>query len=185
MNRRRAGLVVGWIIATSLAVMLASQAVALVRDQVTDRPSKVATTLALETTTSTLVTTTTTVTATSPPPPITTSTSTTPAETTTSTLPETTTSSVPATSSTTTTAEINREETFYLVGGWVTVRCADDDVTLATYAPNPGYQVEIESGGPAELEIKFQEAGGDHRSKLEARCNSGVLDPQIDERDDD
>jgi hypothetical protein len=185
MNGRRVGLVVGWIIATSLAIMLASQAVALVRDQVTDRPSKVATTLALETTTSTSVTTATTATATSTPQPITASTSTTLAETTTSTLPETTTTSVPTTSSTTTTATINQEQTFYLVGGWATVRCAGDDVTLATYAPNPGYQVEIESAGPTELEIKFEEAGGDHRSKLDARCTTGMLDPQIDERDED
>lgn len=179
MNRKRVGLVAAWIAATSLAMLLASQAVALVRDQVTDRPSRVATTLALETTTSTTAPTTTT---TQPPATFTTTTT---AETTTTTQPEVTTTSVPATSSTTTTAATtNYEDTFYLVGGWAAVRCAGDDVSLATYAPNPGYQVEIESAGPRELEIKFEEAGGDHESKLKVQCKNGVLKPDIEEHED-
>ena len=177
---------VAWVVATAMAMLLASQAVALVRDQVTDRPSKVATTSALETTTST-----TTIPTTTEPPPVS-PTTTTLAETTTTTLTETTattqtevtTTSVPATSSTTTTTT-NEEETFYLVGGWATVRCAGDDVILATYAPNAGYQVEIESAGPVELEIKFEESGGDHESRLKVHCNDGALDPDTEERDDD
>lgn len=65
------------------------------------------------------------------------------------------------------------------------MRCSGDDVMLATYAPNLGYHVEIEAEGPADVEIKFEEAGGDHRSKLEARCSSGVLHTETDEREDD
>ena len=58
-------------------------------------------------------------------------------------------------------------------------------MTLATYAPNPGYQVEIESPGPIELEIKFEESGGARRSKLEAHCRDGVLVEEIEEREED
>ena len=195
MRKKKVGLIVGWFAAASLAMLLASQAVAMVRDQVTDRPSRAATTLALETTTSTTTGSTPTT-----QPAATTSTSSdqehttttipgAPTTSTTTTTPEVTTTSAPTTSSTTstTTATIpsNDEETFYLVGGWATVRCAGDDVALATYAPNLGYQVDIEANGPNEVEIKFEETAGDHRSKLEARCSSGVLQHQIDEDEDD
>jgi hypothetical protein len=193
MRKRRIGLLVAWVAATVTATLLASQAVALVRDQVTDRPSKVATTEALETTTSTTQATTSTSQSSavsSPTTALAETTTTTPATTTSTTQPEVTTTSVttttvPTTTSTTNTTLTNQEETFFLTGGWATVRCAGDDVTLATYAPNPGYQVEIESAGPAELEIKFEEAGGDHKSKLEVHCDDGVLEPDFEERDDD
>ena len=176
-----------WVAATLMATLLASQAVALVRDQVTDRPSKVATTLALETTTSTTGPPTT-----SPPPAL--ATTTTLAEPTTSTLPATTsttqaevaTTSTPTTTSTTsTTTAPNQEQTFYLTGGWATVRCAANDVSLTTYAPNPGYQVGIESAGPEKVEVKFEASGDDHESKLEVRCHDGVLDPKADEHEND
>lgn len=195
MRKRKVGLVVGWFAAASLAMLLASQAVAMVRDQVTDRPSRAATTLALETTTST--------TAGSTPttqPAATTSTSSdqeqtttttapeAPTTSTTTTAPEVTTTSAATTSTTTTTtapSPNNDEETFYLIGGWATVRCAGEDVALATYAPNLGYQVDIEATGPNEVEIKFEETAGDRRSKLEAQCSNGVLQHQIDEDEDD
>jgi cytoskeletal protein RodZ len=184
MTRRRIGLLVAWAAATAIATLLASQAVAMVRDQVTDRPSRVATTLALETTTSTTEPSTTT-----PPPSLVTTT--TLSEPTTATVPATTsttqvdvaTTSTPTTTSTTTPS--NQEQTFYLTGGWATVRCAADDVSLATYAPNPGYQVEIESAGPNRVEIKFEESGGDGESRLEVRCDDGVLDPSYEEHEDD
>jgi cytoskeletal protein RodZ len=179
MRTRRIGLLFGWIAATSLAMLLASQAVALVRDQVTDRPSRVATTLALATTTTTVPETTT---STQQPPA--TSASTTAPETTTTSQPEATTTSVPAQTTTSTTVTASQEATLYLSGGWAAVRCAGDDVILATYSPNPGYQVEIESAGPIEVEIEFEEAGGERRSKLEATCRDGVLAPKIEERYD-
>ncbi len=184
MNKKRVGLFAAWIVAASLAMLLASQAVAMVRDQVTDRPSRAAATLALETTSSTTggettATRPTATTATTAPPTHTTE----PAETPTTATPSATSTTVPTTS--TTTPGANEEATFYLVGGWATVRCSGEDVMLTTYAPNLGYHVDIETAGPANVEIKFEEAGGDHRSKLEARCSSGVLQPQTDERDDD
>jgi hypothetical protein len=181
MTRRRIGLLVAWVAATVMATLLASQAVALVRDQVTDRPSKVATTLVLDTTTST----------TGPPtttPPPTLATTTTLAEPTTTTLPATTSTTqaeVATTSTPTTTSTTNQEQTFYLTGGWATVRCASNDVSLTTYAPNPGYQVEIESAGPEKVEVKFEASGDDHKSKLEVRCHDGVLDPKADEHEND
>ena len=184
MNKRRVGLVAAWVFAASLAMLLASQAVAMVRDQVTDRPSRAAATLALETTSSptggeTTTTRPTAATATTAAPTPTTA----PTEPPTTTTPSATSTTVPTTS--TTKPGTNEEATFYLVGGWATARCSGDDVMLTTYAPNLGYHVDIEAAGPANVEIKFEEAGGDHRSKLEARCSSGVLHPEIDERDDD
>ena len=179
------GLLVAWVIATAAATMLASQAVALVRDQVTDRPSRVATTLALETTTSA---------AAAPEAttqPSASSTSTSLSEMTTTTTPvgsppttRTTVATTPAPTTTTTTKTTNQEQTFYLIGGWASVGCTGNQVALATYAPNPGYHVEIESAGPSRLEIKFEESGGDHESKLDARCDNGILDPRIDEHND-
>ena len=58
-------------------------------------------------------------------------------------------------------------------------------MSLTTYAPNPGYQVEIESAGPEKVEVKFEASGDDHESKLEVRCHDGVLDPKVDEHEDD
>ena len=184
MKKRRLGLVVAWVVATAMATVLASQAVALVRDQVTDRPSKVATTLALETTTTATPPTTSGLTTPS-------STSTTAGGTTTtvssptssSTQPTVTTTSTPTTTSTTTGA--TQEQTFYLTGGWATARCSGNEVALATYAPNPGYKVEIKSVGPAELRIEFEEVGGEQESKLEVRCSDGIPNPKIDEHHDD
>lgn len=179
---------VGWVLAASLAMLLASQAVAMVRDQVTDRPSRAATTLALETTTSstaavpssTIQSDTTSTTAVQSP-----TTSSTPVVTTSTTAPDVSTTTAPTTTSTTTPTATNEEETFYLVGGWVTVGCAGDDIVLGSYAPNLGFQVDIEEAGPSEVEVKFEQAGGDHRSKLEATCNGGRLNPEIEEKDDD
>ena len=207
VKKRRIGLLVAWVVATLTATLLASQAVALVRDQVTDRPSRAATTLALETTTSTAVassartprsvasastslaeTTTTTLaeaSSTTQAEVTTTPVTTTPVTTTPVTTTSVTTTSVPAPTSTTTTVTTNQEETFYLTGGWATARCAGNGVGLATYAPNAGYHIEIESAGPNMVEIKFEESGGKHESKLIVKCDNGVLDPKIEEKDDD
>ena len=184
MRKRRFGLLIAWVAATATATLLASQAVALVRDQVTDRPSRVATTLALETTTSTTA-----VTASTNQPPLSRST-TTLAATTTTTVADTTSTSKPlvTTTSTTpptsTTASVGQEDTFYLAGGWATIRCSGSDAMLVTYAPNPGYRVDIESAGPEKVEIKFEASGDDHESKLEVRCDAGVLKPKVEEHDD-
>ena len=195
MKKRRFGLFAAWVAATAMATVLASQAVALVRDQVTDRPSRVATTLALETTTSTNDPPTTTDGLALPSSTTTTqvgTTSTASSATTSSTQPEETTTSTPATtpttsttSTTSTTTGANQEETFYVTGGWATVRCTGNDVALTTYAPNPGYKVEIKSAGPEKVVIKFEASGDDHESQLEVRCDSGVLKPGIDEHEDD
>lgn len=186
MKKRRIGLLAAWVAATAMATILASQAVALVRDQVTDRPSRVATTLALESTSSTTVPPTTTDGLALPSSTTTTqvgTTSTAASATTSSTQPAVTTTSTPPTTSTTT--GTNQEETFYPTGGWATVRCTGNDVQLTTYAPNPGFRVEIESAGPEKVEIKFEASGDDHESQLEVRCDSGELKPKIDEHEDD
>jgi hypothetical protein len=60
----------------------------------------------------------------------------------------------------------------------------DTDVKLATYAPNPGYQVDIEDAGPVEIEVKFEEVAGNHRSSLEATCRNGTLDHEVEEKEE-
>jgi hypothetical protein len=35
------------------------------------------------------------------------------------------------------------------------------------------------------VEIKFEESGGDGESRLEVRCDDGVLDPSYEEHEDD
>lgn len=65
------------------------------------------------------------------------------------------------------------------------MQCSGDDVALVTYAPNPGYRVEIESAGPTKVEIKFEATGDEHESALEARCDDGILNPKIEEGDHD
>jgi hypothetical protein len=79
----------------------------------------------------------------------------------------------------------NQEDTLYLTGGWATVRCSGNDVALVTYAPNPGYKVEIKSAGPAEVRVEFEEVGGEHESMLEARCSGGALHLETEEHQDD
>lgn len=186
MNKRRFGLVVAWVAATAMAMLLASQAVALVRDQVTDRPSRVATTLASETTTSTTASPATSTPSSSQPSTTTTGadpTTTAPTATSSTSQPVTTTS--PATTTTTLPTGADEEQTYYLTGGWATVQCSGDAVALVTYAPNPGYRVEIESAGPDKVEIGFEATGDEHESKLEASCDDGILDPKIEEDDED
>lgn len=176
MNTRRIGAVLGWLIATVAAMVLASQAVGLVRDQVTDRPSRVPASLAATTSQPHMTTT-------SRPtmPPA----GTAPTSTTTTAVATTTSSTAPPAASTTvpvatTVQSPNDTQTVYLIGGTVTARCTGDDVSWVSYVPNPGFEAEVENPGPGQLEIEFE--GNSHKSKLRAECDSGNLDIRSDEQ---
>lgn len=163
MNARRLGLIAAWLIGTGLAIVLSSQAVALVRDQVTDRPSRAAAVLLATSTTTTL-----------------------PHFTTTSTNPTTTTSTTQAAGTTTTTTTtqaptttITRDERFDLEGGWVKVACNGNQIIFRSAAPQAGFQVVQREVSNEHVKIDFENS--DHISKFEASCDNGKVNASIDE----
>ncbi len=187
-----------WLGATALSIVIASAAVAGIRDRVVETPvaiglpttttatlppdTTVAPTLAATTTTVTVPTTTaapieTTTTA----PPSATET-TVPATTTTTTtaapVATTTTTAPPAT---TTTAAPVEYLTYDLVGGTVVLAVGNGEVNLAGATPRPGFSADYEHTGPKEVEIKF--VSNDHKSKLEAKYENGELKVDTEEED--
>jgi cytoskeletal protein RodZ len=170
MNTRRLGLFSAWVAGTILAVVLASQAVGLVRDQVTDRPSRAVTTLrtipdAVSPTTSDVP---------NDDGPLTTSTTT--HEEVPTTQPETVTTTAASTGSTS-------AQRYSLTGGWVTVACEGDQIVFRSAAPQAGYQVERVKVGSSEVEVEFR--GSDHTSRFQAECEHGSVVESIDEGDHD
>jgi hypothetical protein len=101
--------------------------------------------------------------------------STTPASTTTSTVPPTTTSTAPAAQ-----PEISVHQ---LIGGTVSIAASPGIVNLVSATPNDGFIVEVESGGPMEVEVEFKSTS--HESKFNASWSSGTLDTRIREEADD
>jgi len=169
VNTRRLGLFVAWLAGTVLAVALASQAVALVRDQVTDRPSRAAVPAqATE----------------GPATSLPTFTSTTEggvgAPTTTESMDTTTTTAQPAQVTTTTTT---REERYDLDGGWVKVACDGDKIVFKSAAPRAGYQVVQHELSDSAVEITFESE--DHTSTFHATCELGTITASTDDKHGD
>ena len=173
MNTRRIGLFAAWLAGTILAVALASQAVALVRDQVTDRPSRATvptrTDSSNEPATSLPTFTPTTQAGTS------TSTTTTATKTTTTT---TTTQASQVTSTTTT-----RDERYDLEGGWVKVACNGDRIVFKSAVPGAGYQVVQHDVSESAVEITFESE--EHTSAFHATCEHGAIAASIDDEHGD
>jgi len=186
MSTRRLGLFAAWLTATLLAIVLASQAVGLVRDQVTDRPSRTVSTLLATATTPSTAALAATPTVIDPEVPQRTAspTSTTiPAPTTTSAVPTTT---IPAPTTTsaapTTTAAPSVDRRYTLVGGWVTVACSGDDISFKSAAPKAGFSVERTEVEENKVDVKFESS--DHTSKFEAVCSDGDVVESIEEKDE-
>jgi len=180
MSTRRLGLFAAWVAATILSVVLASQAVGLVRDQVTDRPSRtVSTLLASVTTESTapLVSTPENIdpqvpersTTTVPPEPTTTP----------STAPAVTPTAPPTTAPPTDAAENLR---YTLVGGWVTVACSESHIRFKSAAPKAGFSVERTNVEENKVEVKFESSY--HTSRFSAVCSDGSIVESIEESDE-
>ncbi len=165
MNTRRLGLFAAWLVGTVLAVALASQAVALVRDQVTDRPSRAAvpaqTNSSQEPTTSL---------------PTFTSTTEGGADTTTTTASMDTTTTQPAQVTTTTTTGTERYD---LDGGWVKVACDGDRIVFKSAAPRAGYQVVQHEVSDSAVEITFESE--EHTSTFHATCERGTIVASTDD----
>ena len=197
--RKFLGVGVAWLGATVISVLIASAAVAGIRDRVVETPvaigppTSTATTTVVEGTTSTVGPSTTSaqssnttseMATTTPPPETTSTTVTAPAETTT-----TTTADPPATTTTTTAAPVTTTtdpvsySTHDLIGGTVVLAFGNGEVSLVSATPRPGFSVDPEHTGPKEVEVKFE--SNDHKSKLEADIENGELRVDVDEEPHD
>ncbi|MGA9596699.1 MAG: hypothetical protein WBV06_11100 [Acidimicrobiia bacterium] len=184
--RRYLGLGVAWLGATVLSVLIASTAVAGIRDRVVETPVAVGpptttTTLAPATTTPTTLASTTTsmlapttTTETTAPP----QTTTTIESATTTTAPPETTGTTPTTTTATTTTTTTGPPSFSypiyaLKGGTVTLEVGDGTVRVYSAVPNAGYAYHNEKDGPTEVEVEFD--SNDHKSTLTAHFEGGEL----------
>ncbi len=189
--QRRALFVLAWLAVTGVSVLIATQAVGAVGDQVTDTPATLAaaqpspaSTTAAPTTTVAPPITEPAVTSTSPSPTTTTG----PETTTTTTAAPASTTQAPTTTSTqapTTTEPPPEMETatYQLTGGWVRIRYGGGEVRLVDAAPNAGYSMKIEKNGPLKVEVEFE--GDGYEGKFKADMEDGALDVDIEEPGDD
>ena len=194
--RRYLGIGLAWLAATALSVLIASAAVAGIRDRVVETPVAIGlpttttsaigpgsvtstsspagptTTLAAPATSATASTTTTTT------EPVTSTTVVDSNVTTTTAPPETATTTTTEPPQTTTTMALT-SETYDLIGGTVILSFGGGEVHLVSATPRPGFAADYEHTGPVEVEIKFE--SNDHKSKLEANYQDGELDVDIEE----
>lgn len=191
--QRRMMFVLAWVAVTGLSVLIATQAVGAVREQVTDSPA----TLATVAVSAGLVAPATTVPPATEPPLVTTSepTTTTVESTTTSTTatdepPQSTTVTAappPTTVAPTTTTAPPPSEmeaaTYRLVGGWVRIRYGGGEVHLVDAAPNAGFSMDVEKDGPSKVEVEFNGEG--YEGKFKADMEDGTLDVDIEDGDED
>ncbi|NNF69965.1 MAG: hypothetical protein HKN01_09355 [Acidimicrobiia bacterium] len=173
---RRVIFVAAWIAVTGLSVFVATQAVGVVRDQVTTAPAPLTTIAAVAADTTTTTSTT-----------IPTATSTTVSPTTSPTTSEamtTTTAASTAGSTTTTMAPAPVQiATYQLAGGWVRIQYDSAEVRLVDAAPYAGFSMSIEKTGPPTVVVEFE--SGEYEAKFRAVIESGELEVVIENDDDD
>jgi hypothetical protein len=187
--RSRITLGLAWVAATALSILIAGAAVGTVRNNVTDRPSRLAQFELVASQPSSpsgdqpsepvapadagptgeLIAPATTTTTTSPEI----STPTTPAppsqSATTAPPPATTTGAVPEWQLT----------TYETAGGWVRFRYSATAVELDAFGPAPGYRADVEKSGPSEVKVEFE--GGDEREySISAKIDGGRLSVEIE-----
>jgi hypothetical protein len=194
--RRYLRIGLAWLGATALSVLIASAAVAGIRDRVVEAPvaiglpTSTTSTVAPGSVTSTSSPAGPTTTLAAPAASTTSSTTTTTAASVTSTTvvdsTVTTTTAPPATTTTTTTAPPQTtttlaltNKTYDLIGGTVILSLGGDEVHLVSATPRPGFTADYEHTGPVEVEIKFE--SNDHKSKLEAKYEDGELKVDVEE----
>jgi cytoskeletal protein RodZ len=62
--------------------------------------------------------------------------------------------------------------TFGSAGGIATVTCERQRIRLDSARPNDGYQLDVRSGGPEQVEVRFR--GDGDESRIVARCQDGM-----------
>lgn len=72
-------------------------------------------------------------------------------------------------------------QSWQLVGGQVSARCAGDVVTLVAAGPQPGFTAQVKNPGPQEVEVRFASAA--HTSEFKVRCRAGVFQAEPRESD--
>jgi hypothetical protein len=191
--QRRLVFIASWITVTGVSVLIATQAVGTVRNQVTDTPATLPTIAAVGALGAT--TEPSPVTSTATPGTFVPSTTQAPQATTTEALADGTTTTAPSVPSTppppsTTAAPVTTEApaemetaTYQLTGGWVRIRYGAGEVHLVDAAPHAGYSMKPEKTGPIKVEIEFE--GGDYEGKFKADMEDGSLDIDIDEGGDE
>ena len=68
------------------------------------------------------------------------------------------------------------EQSFALVGGSVRVRCSGAVASLVSSSPNPGFAMEVRSTGPDRIEVRF--SADRSTSELRASCRDGQVDAE-------
>lgn len=58
--------------------------------------------------------------------------------------------------------------------------CDGSTATMRYASPASGFASEVESVGPAEVEVRFR--GADHESRVRVECVNGVPDGRVEER---
>lgn len=186
---QRSRLIAAWIAATTLAMFLVGQAIGVIADSVTDRPSAIriasdgipepsgppdpvpvaslheisdvgapATDLAeIDVEKEALPTT-------APPLPVTAAPSTAPP---------------PSAPSAPTFDDVQR---ITLAAGSLTLACADGDISVGAATPAPGWTMNIKEAGPEQARVDFETDSG-NEMRVEANCEEGLVDYEIDGED--
>ncbi len=74
------------------------------------------------------------------------------------------------------------EQTFDSVGGSARIKFQDGQLSVVSTSPNSGYVVEIEAGGPTEIEIRFE--SDSHESRIKVQVEDGQMRVRVEEEDD-
>ena len=74
----------------------------------------------------------------------------------------------------------SQTEGYELTGGVVTVRYVDGTTTLVQATPRSGYEMDVKSRGPAEVEVRFRSDA--HESRFVALWRAGAPVVERDER---
>jgi len=191
--KKRFGLPAAWLLATALAVGVASQAVGLVAERAVEIPVQIPVAIGGQSSVGPM---------TVPPSEPPTSTSAPDAPSTTSTtapvattlaspggttsttvVPSstTTTTALPATTTTTTVTTPSLDSrTFFLPSGQVSVACTGPDtITYLSAVPAPGWSLDVEATGPEKVEVEFSSGAEGEESEIEIVCRNGRLDEDI------
>lgn len=80
-------------------------------------------------------------------------------------------------SATTTTIQPSELHTYHSVGGTITVRYSDGNLTLVSYRAAPGYTAEVHNTDPQDIEVRF--SGPDDR-RIRIRVEEGHLSEEIE-----
>ncbi len=181
MNRRKLGLVVAWLAGTTLAMILSTQAVGLVRNQVTDQPSRAVKAFITDAqdsappgfTSSAEQGSTTTVATTAPD-----DTTTTDAGSTTTTVATTPPDDTTTTTVVTTTPTPSSQR-YAMEGGWVVVGCNGNRIVFKSAAPANDYHLVRNEVSDSVVDVQF--VGEEHLSSFVATCQNGSIAETIAE----